>query len=59
MTASSTQRPQPREDREEVLTYRGVARQHPPVPSRFIREQIRKAIEEAIAKNAAVIAAIR
>jgi ABC-type sugar transport system substrate-binding protein len=34
-----------------ALTYRGVKLQRSAVPSQFTREQIVKAIEDAIAKN--------
>jgi hypothetical protein len=41
---------------EPVATYRGIVIQPTPGPTRFTREQLKKAVETAIAKNADFLA---
>jgi|GEM_PF-3094852 len=59
MTATASPRPRTPIDPRRRLTYRGVKLQGLAAPSRFTIDQIKKAVEDAIAENADTLAAIR
>jgi len=51
--AAKSSAPNPgRRPSKAAVTYRGIVLQPTPEPKRFTREQLKKAVEAAIAKNA-------
>ena len=58
MTGSAKPQRKPAQ-RKAALLYRGVKLQSPAVQSHFTIAQIKKAVDDAIAKNADAIASVR